>query len=160
VVVGPRLAIAQVLARGGWTLTPAVVARLNRALRPGVAAGGRRVNPLGPGAAGGRDQGALCQVSHPCGVPHARLRPPWPVPAVTTGRGAAKGGRPWTPALAAGLTDHVWTRPAVRLDRVPPWPQPQTVSHRRPVAERGVEGLRVRRDRPRDMDGVLQIGCE
>jgi len=28
------------------------------------------------------------------------------------------------------------------------------------VAERGVEGLRVRRDRPRDIDGVVNTGFE
>jgi hypothetical protein len=32
--------------------------------------------------------------------------------------------RPCTPAMAAGLTDHVWTLHAVRMFRVPPWPQP------------------------------------
>jgi hypothetical protein len=32
-----------------------------------------------------------------------------------------------TPAMAAGLTDHVWTLREVLLFRVPPWPQPQTV---------------------------------
>jgi hypothetical protein len=28
------------------------------------------------------------------------------------------------PAMAAGLTDHVWTLREVLLLRVPPWPQP------------------------------------
>ena len=32
-----------------------------------------------------------------------------------------------TPAMAAGLTDHVWTLREVLLFRVPPWPQPQAV---------------------------------
>ncbi len=31
-----------------------------------------------------------------------------------------------TPAMAAGLTDHVWTLREVLLYRVPPWPQAQT----------------------------------
>jgi hypothetical protein len=30
-------------------------------------------------------------------------------------------------AMAAGLTDHVWTLREVLLFRVPPWPQPQAV---------------------------------
>ena len=41
--------------------------------------------------------------------------------------GPATGQR-WqerTPAMAAGLTDHVWTLREVLLYRVPPWPQPQ-----------------------------------
>jgi len=35
--------------------------------------------------------------------------------------------RPCTPAMAAGLTDQVWSLREVLLFRVPPWPQPQTV---------------------------------
>jgi hypothetical protein len=35
--------------------------------------------------------------------------------------------RPWTPAMAAGLTDHIWTLREVLLFRVPPWPQTQMV---------------------------------
>jgi hypothetical protein len=35
--------------------------------------------------------------------------------------------RPRTPAIAAGLTDHVWTLREVLLFRVPPWPQPHAV---------------------------------
>src|SRR5262249_13972834 len=33
--------------------------------------------------------------------------------------------RPCTPAMAAGLTDHVWSLKEVLLYRVPPWPQLQ-----------------------------------
>jgi hypothetical protein len=39
--------------------------------------------------------------------------------------GAPKQWRPRTPAMAAGLTDHVWTLREVFLYRVPPWPQPR-----------------------------------
>jgi len=35
--------------------------------------------------------------------------------------------QPRTPAMAAGLTDHVWTLREVLLFRVPPWPQPAGV---------------------------------
>ena len=38
--------------------------------------------------------------------------------------GSAKRWQPRTPAMAAGLTDHVWTLREVLLFRVPPWPQP------------------------------------
>ncbi len=31
------------------------------------------------------------------------------------------------PAMAAGVTDHVWSLKEVLLFRVPPWPQVQTV---------------------------------
>jgi hypothetical protein len=59
--------------------------------------------------------------------PHASLRQPLPVPEPTNGRGSAKVWRLCTPAMAAGLTDHVWTLQEVLRYRVPPWPQPQTV---------------------------------
>jgi hypothetical protein len=45
----------------------------------------------------------------------------------THGTGAAKRWQPRTPAMAAGLTDHVWTLREVLLFRVPPWPQPAMV---------------------------------
>ena len=42
-------------------------------------------------------------------LPHASLRQPLLVPEATNGRGSAKVWRPCTPAMAAGLTDHVWS---------------------------------------------------
>jgi len=127
VVFGTQLAIEQVLARCGWTINTAFVERLNLDLRQRVAAIGRRVNTLCQGEAGLRDQLALFHVYHNFVVPHASLRQPLLVPEVTNGRGAAKGWRPCTPAMAAGLTDHVWSLKEVLLYRVPPWPQAQTV---------------------------------
>jgi len=107
VVFGTRLAIEPILARCGWTINTAFVERLNLDLRQRVAAIGRRVNTLCQGEAGMRDQLALFQVYHNFVVPHASLRQPLPVPEVTNGRGSAKVWRPCTPAMAAGLTDHV-----------------------------------------------------
>ncbi len=57
-------------------------------------------------------------------LPHASLRVPLPQPPPTNGTGSAKQWRPCTPAMAAGLTDHVWTLREVLLFRVPPWVQP------------------------------------
>jgi len=125
VVFGTRLAIEPILAKCGWTINTAFVERLNLDLRQRVAAIGRRVNTLCQGEAGVRDQLALFQVYHNFVVPHASLRQPLPVPEVTNGRGSAKVWRPCTPAMAAGLTDHVWSLKEVLLYRVPPWPQPQ-----------------------------------
>jgi hypothetical protein len=51
----------------------------------------------------------LCQVSHNFVLPHASLRQRLLVPEPTHGRGSAKMWRPWTPAMAADLTDHVWS---------------------------------------------------
>jgi hypothetical protein len=49
------------------------------------------------------------------------------VPEPTHGTGSAKLWRPCTPALTAGLTDHVWTLREVLLSRVPPCPQSRAV---------------------------------
>jgi len=118
VVFGTRLAIEQVLARCGWTINTAFVERLNLDIRQRVAAIGRRVNTLCQGEAGLRDQLALLHVYHNFVVPHASLRQPLLVPEVTNGRGAAKVWRPCTPAMAAGLTDHVWSLKEVLFYRV------------------------------------------
>ena len=58
---------------------------------------------------------------------HGSLRQPLQVPASPNGRGAAKVWQPCTPAMAAGLTDHVWRLQEVLLFRVPPWPQSRAV---------------------------------
>ena len=63
-------------------------------------------------------------MSHFC-LPHASLRQPLSQPEPTKGIGSAKTWQPHTPAMAAGLTDHVWSLREVLLFRVPPWPQPQ-----------------------------------
>jgi hypothetical protein len=39
--------------------------------------------------------------------------------------GSSKRWRQQTPAMAAGLTDHVWSLREVLMFRVPPWPQRQ-----------------------------------
>jgi IS1 family transposase len=127
VVFGTQLAIEEVLARCGWNINTAFVERLNLDIRQRVAAIGRRVNTLCQGEAGLRDQLALFHVYHNFVLPHASLRQPLLVPEATNGRGSAKVWRPCTPAMAAGLTDHVWTLKEVLFYRVPPWPQAQTV---------------------------------
>jgi hypothetical protein len=127
VVFGTQLAVEQVLAACGWTINTAFIERLNLEIRQRVAALGRRVNTLCRGEAGLRDQLALFQVYYNFVLPHASLRQPLLVPEVTHGRGSAKVWRPCTPAMAAGLTDHVWSLKEVLLFRVPSWPQPHRV---------------------------------
>jgi hypothetical protein len=127
VVFGSRLAIEQILARCGWTINTAFVERLNLDIRQCVAAIGRRVNTLCQGEAGLRDQLALFQVYHNFVLPHASLRRPLLVPEATKGCGSVKLWQPCTPAMAAALTDHVWSLKEVLLYRVPPWSQPQTI---------------------------------
>ena len=108
----------------GWTLHPAVVARLTRARRPRGAARGRRWHPWGQGAAGVREPVALCPGSHHCGGPPASCRQPQLTLPPPHGRGAAPGWRPWTPARAAGWPAPGWARTEVRSSRGPPGPPP------------------------------------
>jgi hypothetical protein len=70
----------------------------------------------------------LLQVYHNFVLPHASLRQPLAAPLATNGRGSAKRWRPCTPAMAVGVTDHLWSLKEVLLYRVPPWPQPQALS--------------------------------
>ena len=127
VVFGTQLAIEQVLAVCGWTINTSFVERLNLDIRQRVAAIGRRVNTLCQGEKGLLDQMMLFQVYHNFVLPHASLRQRLPLPEATNSSGSAKLWRPCTPAMAAGLTDHVWSLKEVLLYRVPPWPQPQIV---------------------------------
>ena len=127
VVFGTQLAVEQLLAACGWTINTSFVERLNLDIRQRVAAIGRRVNTLCQGEAGLRDQLALFHVYHNFVLPHASLRQPLPLPEATNGSGSAKLWQPCTPAMAAGLTDHVWSLREVLMFRVPPWPQPQRV---------------------------------
>jgi IS1 family transposase/transposase-like protein len=127
VVFGTQLALEQVLSACGWTINTAFVERLNLDLRQCVAAIGRRVNTVCQSEEGLRDRLVLFQTYHNFILPHASLRQPLAHPIPTNGDGSAKLWRPCTPAMAAGLTDHVWSLKEVLLYRVPPWPQPQTV---------------------------------
>jgi hypothetical protein len=147
VVCGPQLAIEPLLATCGWTIQTAFIERLHLDIRQRVAASGRRVKPRCQGAAGWRDQVTLLPVYHHVVLPHPRLRPGLAEPLPTNGRGSGKMGRPCPPAMAAGLTDHVWSLQEVRCYRVPPWPHTPTVSNRRAVEDRGVERLSVLRYR-------------
>ena len=72
-----------------------------------------------------RQQLALFQTYRNFCLPHTSLRQPLLQPESTHGTGSAKQWRPCTPAMAAGLTERVWTLRDVLLYRVPPWPQPQ-----------------------------------
>jgi len=53
-------------------------------------------------------------------LPHHSLRQRLPVPEPTRGAGSPRLWRPVTPAMAAGITDHVWTTTELLSYRVPP----------------------------------------
>jgi len=124
VVFGTMERVKQVLSACGRQINTAFVERLNLSIRQHIAAVGRRVSTLCKGEAGLRQQLALYHVYYNFCLPHASLRQPMPQPVHTKGTGSAKHWRPCTPAMAAGLTEHVWSLREVLLYRVPPWPQP------------------------------------
>jgi IS1 family transposase len=127
VVFGTLEAIQQVLAACGWQINTAFIERVNLSMRQHVAAVGRRVSTLCKGEEGLRQQLALYQTYYNFCLPHASLRQPLPQPEPTNGSGSAKQWQPQTPAMAAGLTDHVWSVREILLFRVLPWPQPAGV---------------------------------
>jgi IS1 family transposase len=123
-VFGTLEAVNQLLAPLGWQINTSFVERINLTIRQHVAAVGRRTSTLCKGEEGLRQQLALYEVYYNFVLPHASVRQPLPQPVSTKGTGSAKQWRPCTPAMAAGLTDHVWTLREVLLFRIPPWPQP------------------------------------
>ncbi len=127
VVFGTLEAVNHLLAPLGWHINTAFVERINLTIRQHVAAVGRRVSTLCKGEDGLRQQLAVFHCYYNFCLPHASVRQPLAQPERTNGTGSAKRWQPRTPAMAAGLTDHVWTLREVLLCRVPPWPQPAGV---------------------------------
>jgi hypothetical protein len=123
VVFGTMDQVKQVLSACGRQINTAFVERLNLDIRQRVAAVGRRVNTLCQSEDGVRQQLALYHCYYNFCLPHASLRQPLPQLIATNGTGSAKLWRPCTPAVAAGLTERVWSLKEVLLYRVPPWPQ-------------------------------------
>jgi hypothetical protein len=133
-------------APAGWPRHTAGRARAHGARRPPGAAGGRRGSPRGHGREGVRPQRALTPGDAHVGWPQARVRRPWPHALPTQGPGAARRGQPWTPAMAAGWTDHGGSLRAVVGCRGPPWPHPQARSG---AAAPDAHGTAQRRDADR-----------
>jgi IS1 family transposase/transposase-like protein len=127
VIFGPAATVESILARRGWRINTSFIERLNLDFRQHVAAIGRRVNPLCKHEAGLRQQLALFHAYHNFVLPHASLRLLLPELEPVPETGAIKRWQPRTPAMAAGLTDRVWSLREVLMYRVPPWPQPQMV---------------------------------
>jgi IS1 family transposase len=127
VVFGTLEAVNQLLTPLGWQINTSFVERLNLNIRQHVAAVGRRVTTVCKGEDGVRQQLALYQTYYNFCLPHTSLRQRLPQPVPTKGTGSAKTWRPCTPAMAAGLTNRVWSLREVLLYRVPPWPQSQAL---------------------------------
>ena len=123
VVFGTLERVKHVLAACGWQINTAFIERLNLTIRQHVAAVGRRVTTLCKHEAGLRQQLMLYQVYYNFCLPHASLRQPLP----THGTGSATRWQAQTPAMVAGLTDHVWTlRHGFLIKILPASATPQT----------------------------------
>jgi len=109
VVFGTLETVNAVLAPLGCQINTAFIERVNLTIRQHVAAAGRRVNTLCKGEDGLRQQVAVFHCYYNFCLLHASLRLPLSQPGLTDGSGSATQWQPRTPAMAAGLTDHVWT---------------------------------------------------
>ena len=107
------LALFSVAERGQWTS----LFRLSAILRNALLTGSSLIT----------DGNFLPNTTWPEFQPSLPPGQPVLIPEVTKGRGAVKVWRPCTPAMAAGVTDHVWSLKDVLRYRLPPWPQAQTV---------------------------------
>jgi IS1 family transposase len=127
VIFGAKAAVDRVLAACGWKINTAFVERLNLSLRQRVAAIRRRSATSCKSENGLSQPLALFQTYYNFVLPHASLRQPLTEPIFSHTTGSGRKWRPRTPAMAVGLTEHVWSLREVLLFRVPPWPQPQLV---------------------------------
>jgi len=116
------------LGRWGWKINTAFVERLNLSIRQHVAALGRRVLARAQSSVGLSRQALLFLVYYNFCLAHASLRLPLDTPQPTRGMGSPKRWQERTPAMAAGLTDHVWSLREVLLYRVPPLRPAQPVA--------------------------------
>jgi hypothetical protein len=157
VVFGTRETVHQGLAACGWQINTSFIERLNLDIRQRVAAIGRRVTMLCQGEDGIQQQLVVYHAYHNFVLPHASLRRPLAEPIPTNDTGSARLWPPCTPALAAGLTDHVWSLTEVLRLRVPPWPQPQMVYDMVLVDDRGLERLTCARMQPKRGERGLEI---
>jgi hypothetical protein len=128
VVFGSKEAIKSALAAVGHKINTAFVERLNRTLRAHVPGLGRREEGLAKSKQGLLRRLRLVMGYYNLCLPHLSLREALPQPVPTKGNGSPKKWIPRTPAMAAGLTDHVWTMGEFLLFRVPPWRQEVTTA--------------------------------
>lgn len=125
VVFGSSQAVeaALKLSGAGKIINTAFIERLNLTIRQHVAALGRKVADLAKTVAGLKDQLSLARAYYNFCLPHTSLRLALPQPLPTKGNGSLKKWQPRTPAMAAGVANHIWTMQELLLLRIPPWRQ-------------------------------------
>jgi hypothetical protein len=123
VVFGTTEAVRTALTAVGHRINTAFVERLNRTLRAHVPGLGRREEGLAKTKEGLRRRLMLVMGYYNLCLQHLSLRQALPGPIPTKGNGSPKKWTPRTPAMAGGVTDHVWSMEEFLLFRVPPWRQ-------------------------------------
>jgi hypothetical protein len=108
----------------GNTINTSFVERMNLTLRHHVPALARRTIQIAKTVLGLEQQLIVAGTNYNFCKPHSSLRLPLPTPIPTKGNGSPKLWEQRTPAMAAGLTDHVWTMEELLLFRAPPYYQP------------------------------------
>ena len=126
IAYGSLAAVQGVISRTGVgkIINIAFIERLNLTIRHHVASLGRKVMSLAKTQMGLEAQLSLCQTYHNFCLPHSSLRLPLPEPQPTRGNGSPRKWQQRSPAMAAGVTDHIWRMEEVLLFRPPPWRQP------------------------------------
>jgi IS1 family transposase len=123
VIFGSAHTITTILTTAGHAINTAFIERLNLTVRMHLPALARKVLSFAKTPAGLQQQLSVGRAYYNFCLPHLALRLLLPEPIPTKGDGSPKRWQPRTPAMAAGLTAHVWTMKEVLLFRVPPWRQ-------------------------------------
>lgn len=104
----------------GKVVNTAFIERLNLSLRQSVGALGRKVICLAKTDGGLTARLSLRQAYYNFCLPHVALRQLLPEPQPTKGNGSPRKWQQRTPAIAAGVTDHIWQMEELLLLPIPP----------------------------------------
>jgi len=100
---------AERLTQGGLTLSTALVARVHLTVRQALAPWARKTYSFCKDRERMRQRVVFFQAFYKVARPHMRVRRPLPMRARTRHGAIRPRWRERTPAMAAGVTDHVWT---------------------------------------------------
>jgi len=122
-VFGPPETIAALLAVSplSQTVNTSFVERENLTLRQGNRRLTRKTNGFSNELSWFEKQLWLSLAYYHLVLPHDSLKQPLAVPEPTRGSGSPRRWRPVTPAMAAAMTDHLWTTTELLSYRVPSW---------------------------------------